>query len=80
MRDFNKMLPPPKGLEKIMVEKLRKIWDHDEFILGCRILIKTDEERQEIIDAIDDGVIVTSDDMILYALQICKDRGDNFYE
>lgn len=74
MTDFNSRLPQPKGIEKKLVEELRKIWNNDEFVFCNRVSIKTDEERQEIIDAIRNGDIKTSEDMVLYALQIMKDR------
>ena len=32
MTDFNSRLPQPKGIEKKLVEELRKIWNNDEFV------------------------------------------------
>lgn len=72
-------MPQPTGLEKQMVDMLRAIWDNEEFLFCNRLVIKTDEERKEVIRAIESGKIVTSSDMVLYANQICEDRGDDPY-
>ena len=79
MTDWSQRMPQPKGLEKQMVDKLRTLWDNEEFIFCNRLVIKTDEERKEIIKAIDSGRISTPSDMVLYANQICEDRGDDPY-
>lgn len=79
MTDWNQRMPQPKGLEKQMVDKLRTIWNNDEFIFGNRLVIKTDDERREVIEAIESGRITTPSDMVLYANQICEDRGDDPY-
>ncbi|WP_337928766.1 hypothetical protein, partial [Acidaminococcus timonensis] len=63
-------LPDQTPTEKKMIDVLRKIWNHDDFIFGIRVTLKTDELRQEMADAVKDGDIVTSDDAILYAVQL----------
>lgn len=63
-----------KGIELNLVKELRKIWDNDDFVLGVRIHLKTDDERQEVIDAIKTKEIDGSDEVALYALQIHQDR------
>lgn len=68
-------LPEPQGVEKELVEKVKEFWDDEEFILGTRLHLKSDEERQWVIDAIEDGELKTSDDIALYSLQIHQDRG-----
>ena len=79
MTAWNERLPEPKGIEKKMVDALRKILDDDEFVFCNRVLIKTNDEREEVIEAIQEGTIVTPSDMALYARQIAKDRGGNPY-
>lgn len=72
-------MPQPKGMEKKMVDELRTVWDNERFIFCNRLVIKTDEERKEIIEVIKSGKISTPSDMVLYANQICEERGDNPY-
>lgn len=67
-------LPEPQGIEKKMVEMISEFWDDEEYILGVRIDLKTDQERQWMIEAIEVGEIKSSDDVILYALQIDNER------
>ncbi|MGO5489947.1 MULTISPECIES: hypothetical protein [unclassified Acidaminococcus] len=66
-------LPEPTPTERKMMDVLSKIWNHDDFIFGIRVTLKTDELRQEMADAIKDGDIVTSDDAILYAVQLAEE-------
>lgn len=42
----------PVGVEKKLAEVLARIWDNHEFILGTRLFLQTDEERQPLIDAV----------------------------
>lgn len=42
----------PVGVEKKLAEVLARIWDNHEFILGTRLFLQTDEERQSLIDAV----------------------------
>lgn len=62
------------GVEKELIKKLREVWDDDDFVFGNRVHLRTDEERQAVIDAIDSGDVVDSDEVSLYALQIHQDR------
>ena len=62
------------GVEKELIKKLREVWDDDDFVFGNRVHLRTDEERQSVIDAIDSGDVVDSDEVSLYALQIHQDR------
>lgn len=65
----------PVGIEKLLVEKIRPFRPHSpHFIIGVRAMLETDEERQELMDAIDNGEINSGDDVILYALAIDEDR------
>lgn len=62
------------GVEKRLVKMLREIWDHDDFVLGVRLHLQTDEERKEVMQAYEDGDLLDSDDVIMFALQIHQDR------
>lgn len=62
------------GVEKKLIKKLREVWDDDDFVFGNRVHLRTDEERQAVIDAIDRGEVIGSDEVSLYALQIHQDR------
>ena len=62
------------GAERALTIKLREIWDDDDFVLGVRVCLRTDEERQEVLQAIHDGKIADSDEITLYALDIHTDR------
>ena len=62
------------GTEKGLVQMLREIWDNDHFVIGVRACLKTDEEREEVIQAYHDGVLLDSDDVSLFALDIHNDR------
>ena len=44
-------------VEKIMLRKLQKIFDNDDFLYGFVVYLETDEERQFMINAIDKGLI-----------------------
>ncbi len=62
------------GTEKSLVQMLREIWDNDHFVLGVRACLKTDEEREEVMQAYRDGTLLDSDDVSLFALDIHNDR------
>ncbi|MGP1470052.1 MAG: hypothetical protein ACTTJE_00500 [Schwartzia sp. (in: firmicutes)] len=62
------------GVERRLVKMLREIWDHDDFVLWVRACLKTDEEREWVMQAYDDGELLDSDDVALYALDIHNDR------
>jgi len=38
-------------------------------------MLKTDDERQEIINGIENKELQSSEDVVLYVNQICEDRG-----
>ena len=62
------------GAERRLVKMLREIWDNDNFVLGVRLRLKTDEEREEVMQAYEDGDLLDSDDVLLFALDIHQDR------
>lgn len=62
------------GAERRLVKMLREIWDNDNFVLGVRLRLKTDDEREEVMQAYEDGDLLDSDDVIMFALQIHQDR------
>ena len=69
------ILPAAKGVENIMEKCLRTIWNDDEFVFCTRAMLKTDDERQEIINGIENKELQSSEDVVLYVNQICEDRG-----
>mgnify|MGYP000855608923 FL=1 len=62
------------GTEKSLVQMLREIWDNDHFVLWVRACLKTDKEREEVMQAYRDGTLLDSDDVSLFALDIHNDR------
>lgn len=62
------------GTEKELVQMLREIWNNDHFVLWVRACLKTNEERAEVMQAYHDGVLLDSDDVSLFALDIHNDR------
>ncbi|WP_288160268.1 hypothetical protein, partial [Megasphaera massiliensis] len=64
----------PIGVEKKLSEVLARIWDNHEFILGTRLFLQTDEERQSLIDAVVAEKIKNPSDILLFAYDIHKER------
>lgn len=64
----------PVGVEKKLAEVLARIWDNHEFILGTRLFLQTDEERQSLIDAVVAEKIKNPSDILLFAYDIHKER------
>ena len=58
-------------------EKLKgilcKIWDNHDFLLTAKICLKTDEQRQELADAIEKRWATNSDEVLAYILAIYHD-------
>ena len=48
--------------------------DNTNFILGVRACLQTDEERQWVLDAIEDEEVTNPGDILLYAFDIYTDR------
>lgn len=55
---------------KKLVKLLTNIWNDKEFILGCLVDLKTDEQKQKLIDLIEIDGIDDSDTIILATLDI----------
>lgn len=53
---------------------LRKLWDNDEFIFGTKICLPTEEDKEEMLEAIKKGWVKTSSEAALYALAIYNDN------
>ncbi len=60
--------------ERLIAILQDKFLDDPQYINGVTCLLETDEERQDMIDEIEDGNVATSDDAILFALQIDEER------
>lgn len=66
---------PESPIEEKLIKILReKMLDEPEYINGVTLLLETDAERQDMIDEIEAGNVATSDDAILFGLQIDKER------
>ena len=65
------------GVEKELAKKLRAMWDNDNFVEGVRERLYTDEERQWVIEGIDEGDLKSVKDVFYYVLQIREDAGDD---
>lgn len=63
-------LPKPTAIEQEMIKALKRISKDEKFLFGIRATLETDELRQEMHDAIEDGDIQTEEDAIYYALQL----------
>ncbi|MFR7417986.1 hypothetical protein [uncultured Megasphaera sp.] len=64
----------PAGVEKTLKDRLFQIWKNPEFVGGVLICLQTDEERQDILDAIEAGELPEPGDITLFALNIHLDR------
>jgi len=60
-------------MEKKLRDILLKFRDSDNFVRGVMNLLKTDEDKQEMIDAINNGYVNDPSDILLYALSIYDD-------
>ena len=66
-----------QGIEKRLVRKLREMLDDDVFVLTVRACLKTDKEREDVLQAILDGDVVDDSDVTLFALDIHNDREES---
>lgn len=57
-----------------LVRKLKGIWNDYDFVVGVMSYLKTDEERQILIDGIDAGLLTTDEEIVLFALDIHQER------
>lgn len=70
------MRKPKTPKEAEVMDLLRKKFiDEPHFINGVMLSLETDDECQDMIDEIEAGNVATSDDALLFALQIDEDRG-----
>ena len=56
--------------EIVMLRKLQKLFDNDHFLHGIMADLETDEERQFMINAIDNGLIRDSSHANMLAVDI----------
>lgn len=63
-------------VEKVMLQKLQKIFDNDDFLYGFVIYLETDEERQFMINAIDNGLIdnPTHANMLAVDIDVAREK------
>lgn len=60
--------------EEQLVRKLKRIWNDYDFLIGVISYLKTDEERQKLIDSIDAGLLTNDEEIVLFALDIQQER------
>ena len=63
-------------VEKVMLRRLQKIFDSDDFLYGFVVYLETDEERQFVINAIDNGLIdnPTHANMLAVDIDVARER------
>lgn len=59
-----KIIKTPIG--ETLYKKLLSIWDNEHFIIGVFAMVKTDEQKQKLLDFID-GENITDDEIIILA-------------
>lgn len=55
-----------------LLKILLSIWDNEHFIIGVFAILKTDEQKQKLIDLIEKDGINDSDTIILASLDIAE--------
>ena len=63
--------------EKELVQKLREIWNDKEFVIGILSHVESDEECRQVIEFIDGGDSIQSEEVVLVALDIDSRRSRN---
>lgn len=65
------MVPEDKltGVERDLVQKLREVWNDDEFVTAIRLYLKQPEEKKALLTAMVRGEVVGSDEISLFALE-----------
>ena len=62
--------------EKELMGLLLSIWDENDFIIGVLNSLKTDEERNHVIEFIKSNDDVKSEQVVLLSLYLSKTRGN----
>lgn len=63
-----------KDLGDTLFDKLKDFYHNKDFVCGVSSMVKTDEERQVVMDYMDKGENVTSSNIILLALSLKQKR------
>ncbi len=66
--------------KKILVEKLKAVYDDRDFILGVISAVRSLNGRKKIIDYIDNGTDVTDENIILLSLTLSEQEEYNLLE
>ena len=64
---------------KLLLKKLKKIWDDKDFIVGVLSDITTEENCQLILEYIDNGIEVTPPNLTMLSLDL-KNGGKEYYK
>lgn len=62
-----------KNVDVKLFDLLSKIWEDSHFLQGMKVILKTDNEKQKMINILEAGETNT-DQIILSALEIKKGR------
>ncbi len=66
----------PKETRKILVSKLKEIYNNRDFVVGVMSNATHIDDRKTIIDFIDKGEDVTAENIILLAVHLDQKRYD----
>lgn len=61
-----------------LYRQLQTLWDHEDFILGVLSFADNDEDRQVVLNYIQNGEDVTTDSISLLALELNINRYGEF--
>ena len=70
------------AIEETLVRKLFSVWKDKEFVLGIICNLSNDEERQMVIDAIDNNKNIRPEQLTALAINISNSEDfivDDFY-
>lgn len=68
------MMADTKTIKRKLFDKLREYHNNKDFVCGVVSSTKNDEDRQTIINYIDDGEDVTIENIILLSLHLKNER------
>ena len=57
-----------------LAKKLRKLFDDDDFVLGCLCDLETDAEADSVLEYLKENPDVESSEVILFTMDIDRNR------
>lgn len=67
-------------IEKTLAEMLFNIWNENEFVFGVLNSLKSDDERKEVIEFIENSENATSEQIDLISLEINRTRDNTIVD